>query len=38
MEENHQMYVKRNNGCLVILSTYVDDILLEENNLEMLSE
>ena len=32
MEEDHCVYVKRSNDGFVILSIYVDDILLVEND------
>ena len=36
MEENHCVYLKHSNNCFVILSLYVDDILLVGNNKEMI--
>ena len=35
-DEDHCVYVKRSEGNFVILSLYVDDILLAGNNLEYL--
>ena len=35
MEEDHCMYLKRSNNGFVILSLYVDDILLVGNSKEM---
>ena len=35
-DEDHCVYVKRSEGNFVILSLYVDDILLVGNNLEYL--
>ena len=34
IDEDHCIYVKRSNEKYVILSLYVDDILLAENDLE----
>ena len=34
IDEDHCIYVKKSNGMFVILSLYVDDILLAGNNLE----
>ena len=36
MEEDHCVYLKCSNSDFVILSLYVDDILLAENNKEMI--
>ena len=36
MEEDHCMYLKRSNNGIVILSLYVDDILLVGNSKEMI--
>jgi hypothetical protein len=36
MEEDHCVYVKRSNNSFIILSLYVDDILIAENNKEMI--
>ena len=36
MKEDHCVYLKRSNSGFVILSLYVDDILLVENNKEMI--
>jgi hypothetical protein len=36
MEEDHCMYLKCSNNCFIILSLYVDDILIAENNKEMI--
>ena len=36
MEEDHCVYLKRSNNGFVILSLYVDDILLAGNNKEMI--
>ena len=36
MEEDHCMYLKRSNNGFVILSLYVDDILLAGNSKEMI--
>ena len=36
MEEDHCMYLKRSNNGFIILSLYVDDILLVGNNKEMI--
>ena len=36
MEEDHYVYLKRSNSGFVILSLYVDDILLAENSKEMI--
>lgn len=39
MEENDYIYVKGNKvECFLILSLYIDDILLAWNNFEMLKE
>lgn len=35
---SHHLYFKTNNEWFVILSLYVDDLLLIENNLKMLKE
>ena len=37
MEEDHCMYLKRSNSDLVILSLYIDDILLVGNNKDMIN-
>lgn len=37
MEDDHCVYVNRNKDCFVIISLYVDDILLVEK-FEMLNE
>ena len=36
MEEDHCMYLKRSNNRFLILSLYVDDILLAGNSKEMI--
>ena len=36
MEKDHCVYLKRSNSGFVILSLYVDDILLAENSKEMI--
>ena len=36
IEEDHCVYVKRSKGSFIILSLYVDDILLIENNKEFI--
>ena len=36
MEEDHSMYLKRSNSGFVILSLYVDDILLSKNSTEII--
>ena len=36
MDEDHCVYVKRSNDKFVILTLYVDDILLARNNMEYL--
>ena len=36
MEEDHYVYVKRLGKSLLILSLYVDDILLARNDMEMI--
>ena len=36
MDEDHYIYVNRSNDKFVILTLYVDDILLVENNMEYL--
>ena len=36
MEEDHCVYLKRSNNGFVILSLYVDDILLAKNNKKMI--
>ena len=36
MEEDHRVYVKRSGKSLLILSLYVDDILLARNDIEMI--
>ena len=36
MKEDHCVYLKRSNSGFVILSLYVDDILLAENNKKMI--
>ena len=37
IEEDHCMYVKRSNGNFVILSLYVDDILLLRNDMYLIN-
>ena len=37
MEEDNYIYLKRSNNDFVILSLYVDDILLARNNKEMIN-
>ena len=36
IEEDHCVYVKRSKGSFIILSLYVDDILLADNDMEMI--
>ena len=36
IEEDHCVYVKRSKGSFIILSLYVDDILLASNDIEMI--
>ena len=36
IEEDHCVYVKRSKGSFIILSLYVDDILLAGNDMEMI--
>ena len=36
MEEDHRVYVKRSGKSLLILSLYVDDILLAGNDMEII--
>ena len=36
IEEDHCVYVKRSKGSFIILSLYVDDILLASNDMEMI--
>ena len=36
IEEDHCVYVKRSNGSFIILSLYVDDILLASDDIEMI--
>ena len=36
IEEDHCVYVKRSEGSFIILSLYVDDILLAGNNKEFI--
>ena len=36
MDEDHYVYVKRSNDKFMILTLYVDDILLAGNNMEYL--
>ena len=36
IEEDHYVYVKRSEGSFIILSLYVDDILLVGNNKEFI--
>jgi Fe-S cluster biosynthesis and repair protein YggX len=36
MEEDHCVYLKRSNNNFIILSLYIDDILIAENNKEMI--
>ena len=36
IEEDHFVYVKRSKGSFIILSLYVDDILLADNDMEMI--
>ena len=36
MEEDHCVYVKRSRKSLLILSLYVDDILLARNDMQMI--
>jgi len=36
MEEDHCVYLKHSNNSFIILSLYVDDILIAENNKEMI--
>ena len=36
MEEDHYVYLKRSNNGFIILSLYVDDILLAGNSKEMI--
>ena len=36
VEEDHYVYVKRSKGSFIILSLYVDDILLTDNDMEMI--
>ena len=36
IEEDHCVYVKRSKGSFIILSLYVDDILLVGNDMEMI--
>jgi len=37
MEENHCMYLKRSKNSFIILSLYVDDILIAGNNKEIIN-
>jgi hypothetical protein len=36
IEKDHCVYVKRSEGSFIILSLYVDDILLAENDKEFI--
>lgn len=36
MNDAYYVYVTRNNECFMIVSSYIDDILLVGNNLEIL--
>ena len=36
IEEDHCVYVKRSKGSFIILSLYVDDILLVDNDMEII--
>ena len=36
IEEDHCVYVKRSKGSFIVLSLYVDDILLAGNDMEMI--
>ena len=36
IEEDHYVYIKRSKGSFIILSLYVDDILLAGNDMEMI--
>jgi len=36
MEENHCMYLKHSNNSFIIFPLYVDDILIDGNNKEMI--
>ena len=36
IEEDHCVYIKRSKGSFIILSLYVDDILLAGNDMEMI--
>ena len=36
IEEDHRVYIKRSKGSCIILSLYVDDILLAGNDMEMI--
>jgi hypothetical protein len=36
MEEDHYMYLKCSNNSFIILPLYVDDILIDRNNKEMI--
>ena len=36
IEEDHCVYVKQSKGSFIILSLYVDDILLAGNDMEMI--
>ena len=36
IEEDHCVYVKQSKGGFIILSLYVDDILLAGNDMEMI--
>ena len=36
IEEDHCVYIKRSKGSFIILSLYIDDILLADNDMEMI--